>query len=93
MPNKRLLHETLHRPLPPAAVNRPKQGFTLPFAQWMSADLQPFVRSGMEHLATAGWIGAGVPDATWRAWQRGELHWTRPWALGLLGAFLQEPSR
>jgi asparagine synthase (glutamine-hydrolysing) len=91
--NKRLLHETLKQPLPPLAVNRPKQGFTLPFAQWMAGDLQPFVRSGMEHLAEAGWIAPGVPETTWRAWQRGAAHWSRPWALGLLGAFLQEQSR
>jgi asparagine synthase (glutamine-hydrolysing) len=89
MRNKRLLHETLKRPLPSAAVNRPKQGFTLPFARWMAADLQPFVRSGMAHLADSGWIAADVPDATWRAWQRGAVHWSRPWALGMLGEFLR----
>jgi asparagine synthase (glutamine-hydrolysing) len=89
MRNKRLLHETLKRPLPSAAVDRPKQGFTLPFARWMAADLQPFVRSGMAHLADAGWIAPGVPDATWRAWERGAAHWTRPWALGMLGEFLR----
>ena len=91
MRNKRLLHETLARPLPRQAVDRPKQGFTLPFAQWMAADLQPFVRSGMAHLADSGWIAPGVPDATWRAWQRGAAHWSRPWALGMLGEFLRTP--
>ena len=90
MRNKRLLHQTLQRPLPREAVDRPKQGFTLPFAQWMTAELQPFVRSGMAHLADAGWIAPGVPEQTWLAWQRGAAHWTRPWALGLLGAFLRE---
>ncbi len=90
MRNKRLLHETLARPLPREAVDRPKQGFTLPFAQWMNADLQPFVRSGMADLADAGWIARGVPDATWSAWQRGAAHWSRPWALGVLGAFLRQ---
>ena len=89
MRNKRLLHETLRRPLPPEAVDRPKQGFTLPFATWMAADLQPFVRSGMAHLVDAGWIAPGVPDATWSAWQRGAAHWSRPWALGMLGEFLR----
>jgi asparagine synthase (glutamine-hydrolysing) len=87
--NKRLLHETLVRPLPAEAVNRPKQGFTLPFARWMAADLQPFVRSGMAHLADAGWIAPGAPETTWRAWQRGAVHWSRPWALGVLGEFLR----
>ena len=90
MRNKRLLHETLARPLPREAVDRPKQGFTLPFGQWMAGELQPFVRSGMAHLVDTGWIAPGVPDATWRAWQRGAAHWSRPWALGMLGAFLRE---
>jgi asparagine synthase (glutamine-hydrolysing) len=89
MRNKRLLHETLRRPLPQEAVDRPKQGFTLPFATWMAADLQPFVRSGMAYLVDAGWIAPGVPDATWSAWQRGAAHWSRPWALGMLGEFLR----
>ena len=89
MRNKRLLHGTLARPLPREAVDRPKQTFTLPFATWMVADLQPVVRSGMAHLADSGWIAPGVPDATWRAWQRGAAHWSRPWALGLLGEFLR----
>ena len=90
MRNKRLLHETLTRPLPRAAVDRPKQGFTLPFASWIGGELQPFVRSGMADLADAGWIAPEVPDETWRAWQRGAAHWSRPWALGVLGAFLRE---
>jgi len=90
MRNKRLLHETLARPLPAAAVDRPKQTFTLPFAKWMTADLQPFIRSGMDSLADQGWIAPAVPEATWRAWQRGAAHWSRPWALGVLGAFLRQ---
>jgi asparagine synthase (glutamine-hydrolysing) len=90
MRNKRLLHETLARPLPSAAVDRPKQGFTLPFAQWMAGDLQPFVRAGMAHLADDGWIARGAADVVWADWQRGAAHWSRPWALGVLGAFLRQ---
>ena len=90
MRNKRLLHETLVLALPHAAVNRPKQGFTLPFARWMRGDLAPFVRSGMAFLARSGWIAEGAPDDTWNAWQRGALHWSRPWALGVLGEFLRQ---
>jgi len=90
MRNKRLLHETLVLALPHAAVNRPKQGFTLPFARWMQGELAPFVRSGMAFLARSGWIAEGAPDDTWNAWQRGALHWSRPWALGVLGEFLRQ---
>ena len=73
MRNKRLLHETLARPLPRAAVDRPKQGFTLPFARWIGGELQPFVRSGMAYLAEAGWMAPGVPDATWSSWKQGAI--------------------
>ena len=90
MRNKRLLHETLARPLPRAAVDRPKQTFTLPFATWMNGELQPFVRSGMAYLADSGWIAKDVPDATWDAWRRGAAHWSRPWSLGVLGEFLRQ---
>jgi asparagine synthase (glutamine-hydrolysing) len=90
MRNKRLLHETLARPLPRAAVDRPKQTFTLPFAAWMTRELQPFVRSGMAYLAEDGWIAGDVPDATWDAWRRGAAHWSRPWSLGVLGEFLRQ---
>ena len=90
MRNKRLLHETLSRALPSAAVDRPKQGFTLPFSRWIGGELQPFVRSGMAYLVESGWIAPEAPDATWRAWQSGAAHWSRPWALGVLGAFLRQ---
>jgi asparagine synthase (glutamine-hydrolysing) len=90
MRGKRLLYEALSRPLPRAVVDRPKQGFTLPFAKWMACELKPFVRSGMTHLAQAGWIAPGVPDATWHAWETGAAHWSRPWALGVLGEFLKQ---
>jgi asparagine synthase (glutamine-hydrolysing) len=90
MRNKRLLYETLARTLPPEAVDRPKQGFTLPFSRWIGGELQPFVRSGMAYLAESEWIAPEVPDATWRAWQTGAVHWSRPWALGMLGEFLRQ---
>ena len=90
MRNKRLLHETLAQALPHEAVDRPKQGFTLPFSRWIASELQPFVRSGMAYLAESEWIAPEVPDATWRAWETGAAHWSRPWALGMLGEFLRQ---
>jgi len=92
MRNKRLLHETLARPLPRDAVDRPKQGFTLPFAKWMAGELEPFVHEGMAYLERQQWIAAGAGAAAWSAWTRGGAHWSRPWALGVLGQFLQQTS-
>ena len=56
----------------------------------MGAELQPFVRSGMDALVDGGWIRAEAPDAAWQAWRQGAAHWSRPWALGILGAFLKQ---
>ncbi|OFV89796.1 MAG: asparagine synthase (glutamine-hydrolyzing) [Acidobacteria bacterium RIFCSPLOWO2_12_FULL_65_11] len=88
MRNKRLLHETLARPLPPASVERPKQGFILPFERWIGGELEPFVRDGMRQLAAGRWISADAPDRVWQAWREGRAHWTRPWSLAVLGHFL-----
>ncbi|MDE3156908.1 MAG: asparagine synthase (glutamine-hydrolyzing) [Acidobacteriota bacterium] len=88
---KRLLHETLARPLPAGITDRPKQGFTLPFAAWMEPSrgpLVPLVRDGLATLARDGWIEGGVPDAIWGAWRHGRMHWSRPWSLAVLGHFL-----
>jgi asparagine synthase (glutamine-hydrolysing) len=85
---KELLHATLERPLPPAILNHPKQGFTLPFAQWMRGDLEPFVRDGLQHLGAAGWLAADAPAAVWNDWVGGRCHWSRPWGLAVLGNFL-----
>jgi asparagine synthetase B (glutamine-hydrolysing) len=93
MRNKRLLHDTLRRPLPHDAVNRPKQGFTLPFATWMRGELQPFVCDGVADLEDEQWIARGAGAAVVDAWTRGGAHWSRPWALGVLGQFLDRMSR
>ncbi len=88
---KRLLWESLDRPLPPAIVRHPKQGFTLPFARWMRGDLAPLVRDGLARLAEGGWVTRQAPDRIWADWQRGASHWSRPWGLSVLGHFLGAP--
>lgn len=85
---KRLLSETLARPLPPGIADAPKRGFTLPFARWMKGPLAPLVRDGLDRLARAAVIAPGVPDAVWAAWQRGQITWARPWGLAVLGHFV-----
>jgi asparagine synthase (glutamine-hydrolysing) len=85
---KRLLSDTLDRPLPEAIVRRPKQGFTLPFAAWMRGALAPVVHEGLGHLARGGWITPDAPTRIWRDWQSGVVHWSRPWGLSVLGHVL-----
>jgi asparagine synthase (glutamine-hydrolysing) len=85
---KQLLTGTLARPLPAAIVAHPKQGFTLPFARWMKAELAPVVQDGLRHLAESGWITSGTPERVLSDWHRGAAHWSRPWGLSVLGHFL-----
>jgi asparagine synthase (glutamine-hydrolysing) len=82
---KQLLRGTIAPALPEAIARRPKQGFTLPFAQWMEGDLAPLVRDGMRTLAGNGWIRRDAPDRVWASWRSGAAHWSRPWGLGVLG--------
>jgi len=88
MHHKRLLHESIERPLPVDVVRHPKQGFTLPFGRWMSGELGPFVREGLQRLADSGWVVRDAPDRVWADWRRGVCHWSRPWGLSVLGHFL-----
>jgi len=88
MRGKRVLHEGLAQSLPRDVVNHPKQGFTLPFSQWMRGELAPLVRDGLQHLARGGWVTAETPDRVWNGWLRGASHWSRPWGLSVLGHFL-----
>jgi asparagine synthase (glutamine-hydrolysing) len=85
---KRLLSGTLDRPLPEAILTHPKQGFTLPFAKWMTADLAPVVQDGLQRLADGGWITSPTPQRVLSDWHRGVAHWSRPWGLSVLGHFL-----
>ena len=82
-PAKRMLREAARPPVPDALWNRQKHGFTLPFEDWL--------RSGK--------IGLELPDhpcldgdAVRRVaadFERGRLHWSRLWALLVLGEFLR----
>jgi asparagine synthase (glutamine-hydrolysing) len=90
MRGKRLLHETLERPLPPAVTRRAKQGFVLPFDAWMHNELAPIVRDGLDRLARSGFVHDRVPDDIWQRWRRREVSWSRPWGLAVLGAMMPE---
>ena len=87
--HKRLLYETLARPLPADIIARPKQGFTLPFARWIGGGLAPLVRAGLGTLADEGWLIPDGPERIWTAWKAGSIDWTRPWGLSVLGHLLR----
>jgi asparagine synthase (glutamine-hydrolysing) len=82
---KRLLVESLGAVLPEEIVQRPKQGFTLPFEHWLDGPLASFVRDGVAYAAAGGWIAESTPSQVHRDWQARACHWSRPWGLAILG--------
>ncbi len=87
---KRLLYESLARPLPPGIAGRPKRGFTLPFDTWMRGGLRDTARQGLQSAVSRGWVNARAAADVWSEWERGRAHWSRVWGLSVLGLFLEE---
>jgi asparagine synthase (glutamine-hydrolysing) len=86
---KRLLVESLDVELSEAVVARPKQGFTLPFEDWIDGPLSNFVRDGLQYAAHDGWLATAAPEMVMRLWGERACHWSRPWGLAVLGHFLR----
>ena len=90
---KRLLVESLEGLLPSTIVQRPKQGFTLPFDPWIRGALRPFCE---ERLGDRGLAGRGLLRGTevqrlWTTFLEGrkEVSWSRIWVLVVLDAWLE----
>jgi asparagine synthase (glutamine-hydrolysing) len=81
--SKQLLVEAV-ADLLPASVRerRTKQGFVFPFADWLLGGLGEAV--GI-HQPDGDLFYRPAVDAVVGAWKRGDLHWTRPWALTVCG--------
>jgi len=89
--SKPLLLSAVHDLLPRATWDRPKQGFTLPFAVFMREALRPIVQTGLSdrHL---GRVGMNPTEArrVWADFQGGRVGWSRPWALYTLLRWAEE---
>lgn len=87
---KQILRRWLANELPASVVWGRKRTFSLPFDRWLHGSLRDLVRSGLADLAAAGWLAPAGADGIWRDWQAGRAHWSRPWALGVLGRMLRD---
>jgi asparagine synthase (glutamine-hydrolysing) len=90
---KRLLVESLGVQLPQAAVERPKRGFTLPFAVWMRGRLRAFCeeRLGPGRLEQRGLFEPAAVRELWAAFLTGrrDVSWSRLWILVALDDWLE----
>jgi asparagine synthase (glutamine-hydrolysing) len=71
-----------------AGVNRhgAKRGFTLPFDAWMRGPLkEPLRELVLSDALPFEWLfERDARRSLWRSFEAGHVHWSRPWALGVL---------
>lgn len=79
--------------LPGDVVNRTKQGFTLPFKEWMLGELKDEVAEGLRALLLAcPEMQRNVLLGLWERFiaQPERIGWYRPWILFVLGRYLRK---
>ena len=91
---KPLLVGSLGDALPRAIVNRPKQGFVLPFDDWMRGDLRGLCERhlGPDGLLRHGLFDAGAVRTLWSSFldRQPNTTWSRLWTLVALNAWLEQ---
>lgn len=95
-PAKAALATALDGLLPTETRQRPKRGFTLPFAVWMRRELKPFLEDtfAASSVARSGLLDPASVQAFWRDFLAGQdgRSWSRVWSLAMLVAFLNTRS-
>jgi asparagine synthase (glutamine-hydrolysing) len=84
---KGLLVEACRDLLPSSVYNRPKAGFVLPMKQWMSGPLASFGDEGLRETIERGLLPEVFVNELRANFQGERLHWTRLWAVVVLGHY------
>jgi asparagine synthase (glutamine-hydrolysing) len=80
--NKPLLVDAVHEPFVTNLSRAKKRGFSLPMDRWM----RRYANELEETALRAEFLERETVRAFWRAFRQGRLHWSRAWALTVLGA-------
>ena len=88
---KQLLTDSLGDLLPREIIDRPKMGFTLPWAQWMRGELKTFCADRMSALAAREQFHAEGINALWHRFLANDprVTWGRVWMLVVLEDWMQ----
>ncbi|NQW46781.1 MAG: asparagine synthase (glutamine-hydrolyzing) [Planctomycetes bacterium] len=91
-PGKHLLRRAFANTLPASVFNRPKSGFSLPFAEWLFGPLRDQCEAAIETLTHCPVIDGRAVLRRWGDYtgNRSATHWSRPLSLVVLGAYLQK---
>ena len=74
---KWLLRQVLYRHVPPALIERPKQGFAVPLDQWLRGPLRGWAEALLnpQRLREDGIFDAALLRRTWQEHQSGSRNW------------------
>jgi asparagine synthase (glutamine-hydrolysing) len=81
--NKPLLIKALGDDLPREIWDRPKMGFTFPFASWLKNSRDAYQTSE----SATGIFDKREVEKIWTGFREQRFHWSRPWALMVLEQF------
>jgi asparagine synthase (glutamine-hydrolysing) len=89
---KQLLVESLGDLLPEDIVHRRKQGFVLPWKQWMKADLKSFCEKYLKDISQRDFIQEKKLMALWQRFLKDDTHvrWLEIWVFVVLEYWLQK---
>jgi len=88
---KQLLIRSMEGLLPREIWDRPKMGFTLPWADWMLNDLRSFCQEHMHSLADRAMFNGNEVRSYWQRFLQKDpiMPWSRIWHLVVLEHWLQ----
>lgn len=88
---KQLLVDALGSLIPVEVWNRPKMGFTLPFASWMQGPLNAFCTDRLKILYESDLFSKNAVLDQWNAFKKNDprTSWSRLWTLVVLGDWIQ----
>lgn len=89
---KRLLVDSCKDLLPDEIVNRPKMGFTLPFANWMRNELKSWCENRLQHLSQHEAFRGEVIQELWNRFlnKDPQITWSRIWHLVVLADWMEK---
>jgi asparagine synthase (glutamine-hydrolysing) len=88
---KWILKELTYKHIPRAIMDRPKQGFAVPLAQWLRGELRDWAESllAVERLEALG-LNAVLVRKAWQAHLSGQRDFKTPlWTVLMLVAFAE----
>ena len=89
---KRVLRTVLHRHVPAALVERPKQGFSIPVDHWLRGPLREWGEGLLDpaRIRREGFLDAEPIGAAWRDHQAGRRNWSHQlWTVLMFQAWLE----